>query len=623
VSSLQKSEYSVAIEFLEKALEYNTEHSNYKFAINYWLGRAAEKNGNPAKAEKHYTSAYREEKDHNDKMFGFLGLIGLYLESEDRQQLNELIVNLEIKSGLISEMGNITGGPVHLSNYVTDDIRFENLVELYRRFCKITFDRSNNHLNGKIWLIRCFMAVNLSKTSDQYKAVVNARKYLNSYQYDFLDDLHTQALRDLFYMKCENAADLIKFLDTLIKDLNSDYNLGTFILKYSDSVVDRLYEQQLYDRIVEFSDYLNLEKLESAELLFKIAFSHAHVKEYAKAKVLYEQYLSVYNESSAVLNNLGILFANDNRFNEAIDLYKRGLKLAPDDTNLNKNLRFAEQKRDAEQERFNREANLRKEYLASTNLLKSENDWVLDKLLQFIGEVKKDEGFEDWEVPLAKYKFQKYLGVDKQRAESLTVQWLNKGYLKDTGYRHDYNVIIYAINPFIEDEIKRVQKRKIPKEWINSFVQISVDTLDACGYFSMMDKIAKSSKKFRPLLERDFNELTYNYLVGHEKATVILSGSLVELALIYFCEKKKFTSINWNDPKGNPKTKKLYDCVLNDLIMYVEQSQSFGTDFTHLSNLSRIYRNFVHPGKELKSSLDKSKANICYLNTIEILKNIF
>jgi tetratricopeptide (TPR) repeat protein len=612
----KNNNFSAAIEYLEKAIVNNTEHSNYNFAINYWLGKSAEKKGDFAKSESYYTAAYKDEKEHNDRMFGFLGLIGLYLKTNNRLKINELILNLDIKAGLISEMGNINGGPVNLSHYATDDIRFESLNDLYKQFSKITLDRGNEHLNGKIWLVRCFMAVNLSKYNDQFKAIINARKYISNYHYDFLDELHAQALRNVLFYKTENASDVAKFYDILIKDLDADYDLGAFILKYSDNIINLLFEHKFFDKIIAFSEYLNLEKLEESDCLFKIAYACAHVKNYSKAKQLYEQYLKVHGENSAVLNNLGILIVNDNRYDEAIELYKRGIKLAPDDVNLNNNLKFAVQKLAAEEERINREKNLRQEYL------KSENDWVLDKLLYFVTEVKKDEGFDNWEVPLAKYKFQKYLSVDKQRADSLMTQWLNKGYLKDTGDRHDYNVVIYAINPFIEDEIKRVQKRKIPKEWIDSFVQISVDILDACSYFAMMDKIGRANKKFRTLLERDFNELTYNYLVGHEKATIVLSGSLVELALIYYCEKKKLTSINWNDPKGNVKSKKLYDCVLNELIAYVEQSKSFGADFTHLSNLSRIYRNFVHPGKELKSPLDKSKANICYLNTIEILKNI-
>ncbi|MBK0383634.1 DUF2597 family protein [Pedobacter sp. SD-b] len=512
----------------------NTDRSAYNFAINYWLGCSAEKAGDFTVSEACYLSAYKDEKDHQDRMFGFLGLISIYIQTNNRPKLDELIINLEIKAGLISEMGNINGGPIHLSQHATDSIHFEQLSDLYKVFNKVTLDRGNDHLNGKIWLVRGFMAVNLSKYNDQYKAVVNARKYINSYQYDFLDDLHIQALRDLLFNSGESIADVTKFYNTLVKDLDT-YDVGGFLVKYGENVINMLFEHALYDKVVNFSAYLNLEKLEESNFLFKIAYSYAHIKNYTKAQQLYNQYLREHGDNSAVLNNLGILMANDSKHEEAIQLYKRGLLIAPEDVNLSKNLKLAVQKKEDEEERINKEKNLRQEHLASTNYLKSENDWVLDKLLHFVAEVKKDEGFEDGEVPLAKYKFQKYLNVDKQRAESLISQWLNKGYLKDTGYRHDYNVVIYSVNPFIEDEIKRVQKRKIPKGWIDGFVQISVDTLDVCEYFSMIDKIAKANKKFRDLLERDFNELTYNYLVGHEKATIVLSGSLVELALIYYC----------------------------------------------------------------------------------------
>ncbi|RZJ44543.1 MAG: hypothetical protein EOO19_11860 [Chryseobacterium sp.] len=110
--------------------------------------------------------------------------------------------------------------------------------------------------------------------------------------------------------------------------------------------------------------------------------------------------------------------------------------------------------------------------------------------------------------------------------------------------------------------------------------------------------------------------------MGHEKATIVLSGSLVELLLIYYCEKKKMMTITILDSKGSPKKKKLYECVLIDLIEFVEQTKPFGNDFFHLSNLSRIYRNFIHPGRELKDSLDKSKAEICFVGTREILNRI-
>lgn len=55
---------------------------------------------------------------------------------------------------------------------------------------------------------------------------------------------------------------------------------------------------------------------------------------------------------------------------------------------------------------------------------------------------------------------------------------------------------------------------------------------------------------------------------------------------------------------------------------FAEDQKFFGQDFTHLSNLSRIYRNFVHPGKELKDRIDSHKSDLCFISTIEILKRI-
>jgi hypothetical protein len=43
-----------------------------------------------------------------------------------------------------------------------------------------------------------------------------------------------------------------------------------------------------------------------------------------------------------------------------------------------------------------------------------------------------------------------------------------------------------------------------------------------------------------------------------------------------------------------------------------------------MGNISRIYRNFVHPGKELREaeSLNQAKADLCFVSTIEILLSV-
>ena len=119
------------------------------------------------------------------------------------------------------------------------------------------------------------------------------------------------------------------------------------------------------------------------------------------------------------------------------------------------------------------------------------------------------------------------------------------------------------------------------------------------------------------------NELYLNYVMNNEKSVVILSGSIVEMLLIYYCEKKKVKKIAYQR-HNKTISKKLYESDLGDLISYVEQNKMLGNILVHLANISRIYRNYVHPGKELRESeqLSESKANLCFISTLEIVKII-
>jgi len=143
------------------------------------------------------------------------------------------------------------------------------------------------------------------------------------------------------------------------------------------------------------------------------------------------------------------------------------------------------------------------------------------------------------------------------------------------------------------------------------------------AYFEVLGQIDRVSAKYKDILRRDWQELVFNYNVKNHKSTVILSGSFVELLLTYYCEKKRKKILGIKGSSGQVSNKKLYDCVLNDLITYVTDQRWFGNDFSHLSNIARVYRNFIHPGLELKSEGNiKAKAELCFISAKEILNKI-
>lgn len=615
------SDYTSACVYFEKAIACNENYTYSNFGLNYYLGRAWEMYGDQNKAEVFYLKSY-EEDNSSDCLFGFLGLLNLYLDQNNNISVKELVLNFAIKRDFLYLETRVSGGPLHLNDNATDSIEIGNLGAIHQKLSKFKDQSNDNLFTGKLWLVRYLLSVQLSKYNEQYRAVKNAKKLLNSYHFEFLDELHIEAISNLIYYKSETNKDLSKVYEMVINDLDENNKFKIDFIDYLKSIVEKLYEEKEFQKIVTLSDYYSFEELTEKDVIFMTAFSYGEMNDDNKSRSHYEFYLETHNNSTAALNNLGNIYKREGNYAKAIELYTRGLKIDSDNENLKSNLANTLREQAEQEAKFASEKALRKEYRNSTESLKLENDYVLEKLGRFIDQVKKDDDFDNWAIPIAKFKFQKILGVDKQRAESLTTQWLSKGYIVDSGNRNDYNVVIYSINPFIEEELKRIHSYKIPQKWIDGFVNISIESLESNGYFEMIEKIGKVNRKFKALLERDYNELTYNYLMGHQKATIVLSGSLVELALTFYCERKKLMTITVNDSRGNPKNKRLYDCVLSDLIEFVELTRPFGADFIHLSNLSRIYRNFIHPGRELKDSLDKSKADLCYFSTTEILKRI-
>jgi hypothetical protein len=248
--------------------------------------------------------------------------------------------------------------------------------------------------------------------------------------------------------------------------------------------------------------------------------------------------------------------------------------------------------------------------------------WV-STLKYFIRNFKADKDLSAGFLLIPKWKFRVLMGTDEQKAKSLLEQWLNKGYLRKTEKKGEYGEGIYEINPYLEEKLKQVEDIKIPQKWITGFEELNADKLNEYGYFEIRKNIQKVRIKDRRLLLRDFDELFINYFLMNEKAIVVISGSIAELLLVYYCEKKHVPAISY-EINGQKFNRKLYDADLSDFLRYFEQNKLLGDSTINLGNLSRIYRNYVHPGKELRETkeLDQNKAEICFRNTLEMIKSI-
>jgi len=457
---------------------------------------------------------------------------------------------------------------------------------------------------------------NNSKFYDRFRIL---KQLVNDYSQDYILDEYINAYSDYFEFLKESKKDIKNFYSSLINDISNSFSIkdklvSSYTLK---SIIEHLFSKEDFWKITCIGNLLHPDEISKVDFWFELAYSFGETGDKLNARKAYETEIEINPESSASYNNLSIIYEKNEEFNEALKCISEARKLEPDKELYERNFNRIKQ--------LVTEENQRKlEFEKSTSNLENETDFAISKLSYFINTIKSDSNYTNNSIPIANWMFPKLIGANKELANSLKEQWLDKGYISKTNERTENNVIFYSLNPFIENAIEKTNACKVDEKWVNGFSAITKDALVEINYPDNILRISKINKKYRGFILRDYKELCINYLLKNEKATLILAGSLTEYLLIYYCEKKKIQSISYLSHKGKTITKKLYDCVLDDLIKYFETENILKADFFHLNNLARIYRNYVHPGKELRDSdeLSINKAKICFIGVSELLNKI-
>jgi len=381
----------------------------------------------------------------------------------------------------------------------------------------------------------------------------------------------------------------------------------------ADKLVKKLFSEKKYREIVELD-----KSLECVPIAFEVAYAYVELGDLDKGEEIYEILLSIPGEEDnpAILNNLSNIKKSKGEIDEAFKLIKKAYSIDSEDDIIRRNyddlVKIIQEKEEIDSL-----------YKSAENNLKKETAWAIKKLNNFLNNVRKEQGFKDNKLEIPNWKFKVLIGTDELKAESLKKQWIQKGYIRDTGKRGEYFAHIYEINPYLFTFLQKTTPVQINKAWFDGFENINIDELKKIGYFDILSKIKKINKKYRELIKRDFDELVFNYLVGNKKATIVLSGSLIESLFTYYCERKKIKKISYTI-KGKQVSKDLYDCNLSDFLSYFDSGSKTKNVIVYIGHLSRIYRNFVHPGNEIRNQekLDGSKIAICFNAVLEITKYI-
>lgn len=381
-------------------------------------------------------------------------------------------------------------------------------------------------------------------------------------------------------------------------------------------LIRRLFEEYKFGRIVELF-HSDLCKPREGFYMFEVAYALSETDHLDESEAIYEYLLTYDSGNTAILNNLSHIKRARNQMREAFELIRRAYEIIPQDEIIAGNYYHLLSVIQGQE-------TIREKYTNALDILANENDCVIEKLKTFANNIGKEAEYHNNQMPIPEWKFSTLMETDRRQAEALREDWLEKGYLRYTSQRDKQLVLIYELNPFLEKELEKIAPKQFPVKWLEGFEELTIENLERYSYFSILHKIWKIKKKYRDIAERDLNELFFNYLMKNEKTVIVLSGSLVEVILLYFCERKNITKLYFQ--RRNHKTEKrdLYECDLAEILGYLQEKKMLGDVLVHVGNLSRIYRNFIHPGKELRESelLNQSKSDLCFISVLEIINSL-
>lgn len=374
---------------------------------------------------------------------------------------------------------------------------------------------------------------NNSKFYDRFRIL---KQLVNGYSQDYILDEYIDSYSDYFEYLKESKKDIESLYSNLIKDISDSFSIkqklvSSYTLK---SIIKHLFSKEDFGKITRIGNLLNPDEISTVDFWFELAYSFGETGDKLNARKAYEAEIQINSESSASYNNLSIIYEKNEEFSEALKCISEARKLEPDKELYERNFNRIKQL-------VNEENQKKIEFEKSTSNLENETDFAISKLSYFIKNIKSDSNFVNNSIPIANWMFPKLIGANKELANSLKEQWLDKGYISKTNERTEKNVIFYSLNPFIENAIGKLNACKVDEKWVNGFSAITKDVLEEINYPDNILRISKINKKYRGFILRDYKELCINYLLKNEKATLILAGSLTEYLLTYYCEKKKDT----------------------------------------------------------------------------------
>lgn len=202
-----------------------------------------------------------------------------------------------------------------------------------------------------------------------------------------------------------------------------------------NQLISDLKEENKENIIIELSKMKIGKKL--SNMNFDVAFSYKKQGDKVNSAKIYRNIIKEYPNNEAALNNLAIIIEDTDIF-EAYKLIERANEIDSEDSIISDNYtRISKLVDDIKIRQM--------ELKNSAEYLEQENPFVITMMTNFINAIKKEGNYSEYQLPIPNWKFKVFMKTKETIAESLKNQWLEKGYIYDTGKRAEMGVKIYEL----------------------------------------------------------------------------------------------------------------------------------------------------------------------------------
>jgi len=364
------------------------------------------------------------------------------------------------------------------------------------------------------------------------------------------------------------------------------------------SLIERLFKLKYYKDICKIADKLSAEEMLLSGILFEVAYSFNEIKNPQKAKYFYTYYLDNYEESSAVCNNLGLLYENDGDLETALNLFIQAKGLDAGNEQAPKNYQRIKEKL---AEKIALDQKLKK---ALVNFQR-ENSYIKEKFLHFCSHMDGND-----QIICPYRQLPQFVGTSSNKAHELVKNWIESNYLdKDSSE----GVSVYQVNPYI-NEYSNELKNELhqDKEFLEICESLDSKSLHEIGFDTQLqEKLSENvmDDELRTMLSRDLKEVAIAIFTKSYKSVLILSGSIIEAILLDRLSHLGVKKVILKN-RSKPVQKKLEELSLSALLSEAQSQGLIDNNLMHLSHGVRGFRNLIHPVIEYrKESMEVSKQN--------------